>query len=137
MLLWIGIPPFLLLSFGLISPVARLDTAHFLSARGQLESVKVLELMATMNGSGPVDLSAMALGIYHGCGNLFHRILRSAWHLGQTDLVRSDPSLQLVAVVVRHWGELLTGVVFYKLFYPTAQMITFLFPAEARWRGHG
>lgn len=24
-----------------------------------------------------------------------------------------------------------TGVVFYKLFYPTAQMITFVFPAEA------
>ena len=33
-----------------------------------------------------------------------------------------------------------TGVVFYKLFYPTAQMITFLFPAEVpplKWQHAG
>eukprot|EP00913_Durusdinium_trenchii_P022388 g21032.t1 len=49
-LLWIGIPPCLLLAFGLLSPVARVDTAYFLAARGQVESVKALELMASMNG---------------------------------------------------------------------------------------
>ena len=41
MILWIGIPPLVLLLFGLLSPVSGVDTAFFLSARGQVESVKV------------------------------------------------------------------------------------------------
>ena len=43
MILWIGVPPLLLLLFGLMSPVTGVDTAFFLSARGQVESVKVGE----------------------------------------------------------------------------------------------
>ncbi|CAL1172889.1 unnamed protein product [Cladocopium goreaui] len=202
MLLWIGIPPFLLLAFGLISPVARLDTAHFLSARGQLESVKVLELMASMNDSGRVDLSAMApeheekpVSVSDALQSLTSRenslsvlalsvmffvkdlafygmgaFLPLAWRkssvlegaLPATELLCTAlvgvPGVLVAMILIFSLPRRLayavaagicaigvyavhgildqqalfgvTGVVFYKLFYPTAQMITFLFPAE-------
>lgn len=200
-LLWIGIPPCLLLAFGLLSPVARVDTAYFLAARGQVESVKALELMASMNGKRvdlsdmaphqeekPVSitvalqslttrehsLSVLALSVmffvkdlaFYGMGAFFPIAWRKSTLLTglkpATELLctaavglpgvvvamllifslprRVAYSLSATACAIGAYAVRgivdkenvlgVTGVVFYKLFYPTAQMITFLFPAE-------
>ncbi|CAE7467625.1 pcaK, partial [Symbiodinium pilosum] len=50
MLLWIGLPPLVLLCLGCLSPATRFDTPHFLSARGRRQELaQVMQLMATMN----------------------------------------------------------------------------------------
>jgi len=204
MLLWIGLPPFVLLCLAFLSPVTRFDTPHFLSARGRrTELVEAIRLMATMNWAevpvtntaeaatpaGEVlgitealasltsrkqSLGVLALSVmffvkdlaFYGMGNFWPLAWRKTQSLAgarpATELLvtaslgvpgvavamlltfalprrvafSASASLCAVGVYAVH-GILdkdlslgLTGVVFFKLFYPTAQMTTFLLPSE-------
>jgi len=203
MLLWIGLPPLVLLCLGFLSPVARFDTPHFLSARGRRQELReAMQLMAAMNHR-EVSVSELAsssedsevLGIsealaslatrkqswgvlalsvmffvkdlaFYGMGNFWPL----AWRKTQS-LAGASPATELLATaalgvpgvavamllifslprrvafaaaaVLCSFGVYavhgildkdmslgLTGVVFFKLFYPTAQMTTFLLPSE-------
>ncbi|CAJ1412264.1 unnamed protein product [Effrenium voratum] len=204
MLLWITIPPVLLLVFAFLSPVSRHDTPYFLAARGQEDLREGMELMARMNGrsvQGLSDLvphhgtqekaititealktltsrehmlSVLALSVmffvkdlaFYGMGAFWPLAWRRTSILGEakaaTELL-CTAALGLPGVVVamlltfslprraaysmaaticaagvyavhgildKETAIGVTGVVLYKVFYPTAQMTTFLLPSE-------